>query len=268
MHHGMVPQLIDVGGRSLCIHCSGSGKPTVVLEAGAGDNHTTWEVIQPAISRFTLVCSYDRAGLGQSDPAPRPRTAHDLVDDLRRFIIAAHLPGPYVLVGHSLGGMLVRLYTHQFPEDVVGVVLIDTPHPDQSRHFWAAVPDAVVQENKHVQQWLDLSQGIDPRDHPEGLDWAASQVQVGAAHTLGSKPLVVLTHRTPEHGLVFLDEQPDLPADVAWSLERVWQDLQVDLARLSSNSTHIIARKSGHYIHRDEPELVIAAVRRVVERVA
>jgi pimeloyl-ACP methyl ester carboxylesterase len=267
MTDSSLPQFIDVGGRSLFITCSGIGKPTVVLEAGAGENHTTWELIQSAVSQFTHVCSYDRAGLGQSEYALRPRTAQDLVDDLRRLVIAAHIPGPYVLVGHSLGGMIVRLYTHQFPAEVVGVVLIDTPHPDQSRHFWAAVSNEVVQENKSVREWLVISQGMDPRDHPEGIDWASSQVQVGAARTLGSKPLVVLTHRAPEDGSVFLDEQSDLPEDVAWSLERAWQDLQADLARLSSNSTHIIARKSGHYIHRDEPELVIEAIRQVVERV-
>lgn len=191
----------------------------MVLEAGAGDDHTTWELIQPAISEFTLACGYDRAGLGQSDPAPRPRSAQDLVDDLRRLIMAVHIPGPYVLVGHSLGGMLVRLYTHQFPEDVVGVVLIDTPHPDQSRHFRAAVPNEVVEANKSVRQWLEAAQGIDPNDHPEGIDWASSQVQVGAARTLGSKPLVVLTHRAPEDGSVFTDEQADLPEEVALSLE-------------------------------------------------
>jgi pimeloyl-ACP methyl ester carboxylesterase len=267
MSKGVGSRLADVGGRHLFVNCSGIGSPTVVLEAGAGEGLTTWAQIQPFIETFTHVCSYDRAGLGQSERGPQPCTTQEMVDDLHALLVAAQIPGPYVLVGHSLGGMIVRLYTHRFPEEVVGIVLIDAPHPEQGARFTTAVSPETARTNSLVRNLLQMSKGGDPNEHPEGLDFAASLVQVGASDGFGDLPLVVLTHRDPSDGSVLLAEQPELPIDVALTLERVWQDLQADLARLSTKSMHIIANKSGHYIHLDEPQLVIEAIRQVVETV-
>ncbi len=119
-----VDDRIDIGGRALFLSCTGTGAPTVVLEAGGGNSAETWAGVQPQVTRFTRVCSYDRAGLGQSDPAPAGvRTVQDSVDDLHALLAAAGISDPIVLAGHSLGGLIVRLYASQYPADVVGVVL-------------------------------------------------------------------------------------------------------------------------------------------------
>lgn len=118
-------RLVDIGGRRLNIICTGTGSPTVILEAGAGDSATAWVLVQPAIALYTRVCSYDRAGVGFSDPAPAPRDAKAVVSDLHALLRAADVLSPYVLVGHSLGGLYVRLYADHYPLDVTGLVLVD-----------------------------------------------------------------------------------------------------------------------------------------------
>src|SRR5215216_812214 len=122
---------VDFGGRALFISCTGTGSPTVVLEAGSGNGADTWAGVQPEVARFTRVCSYDRAGLGRSDPAPSGvRTVQDSVDDLHALLAAADISGPIVLVGHSVGGLIVRLYASQYPGEVAGAVLVDGMPPD------------------------------------------------------------------------------------------------------------------------------------------
>ena len=119
-------QLVDIGGRRINLHCSGSGGPTVVLMAGLFSWSLVWYKTQPVIAQKTRVCAFDRAGYGFSDPAPRPQILSDVVDDLHAALKAGPIPGPYVLVGHSLGGVEARLYAQRWPEDVVGMVLVDT----------------------------------------------------------------------------------------------------------------------------------------------
>jgi pimeloyl-ACP methyl ester carboxylesterase len=135
--------LVDIGGRRLYLECRGQGSPTVVLESGYGNDSDGWSIdspdvpqpqVLPGVARFTRVCAYDRPGtvgldLSRSDPVPQPRTAPAVVADLHALLQAAGVPGPYVLVGHSLGGMFVRLYAHTYPEEVVGLVLVDA-RPD------------------------------------------------------------------------------------------------------------------------------------------
>ena len=123
-------KLVDVGGgRRLHINCSGmnvTGGPTVVLEAGAGNASTAWNQVQPEVAKFARVCAYDRAGLGGSDPVPKPRTVVALTEDLRALLANAKVSRPHVLVGHSLGGILVRLYASYYPAEVVAMVLVNT----------------------------------------------------------------------------------------------------------------------------------------------
>ncbi len=124
-------QLIDIGGYRLHLHAQGEGGPTVVLEAGNGDFSLTWSLVQPEAARLTRVVSYDRAGLGWSDRGPRPRTVDVAMDELRTLLHGAGIPGPYILVGHSYGGMVARLFAYRYPGDVAGLVLVDAAHEDQ-----------------------------------------------------------------------------------------------------------------------------------------
>ncbi len=120
-------RLIDVGGRRMNIICSGTGSPTVILDAGLGNGADIWRLVQPKIARHTRVCSYDRAGMGFSDPAGPPRDAAAIVSDLHALLRGAGVSPPYVLVGHSIAGLYTRLYTDRYPNEVAGLVLVDPP---------------------------------------------------------------------------------------------------------------------------------------------
>jgi pimeloyl-ACP methyl ester carboxylesterase len=126
-------QLVDVGGYRMHLYCIGQGSPTVVLDSGLGDSWLPWYKVQPPIAQFTRVCSYDRAGLGWSDPSPHPRTSKMIAEELHTLLHKAGMAGPFVLAGHSMGGMNVRMYARLFPAEVAGVVLVDSVHPDQQR---------------------------------------------------------------------------------------------------------------------------------------
>ncbi len=123
-------KLVDVGGFRLHLNCTGKSGPTVVLIAGAGDFSFDWGLVQPDVSRFTCVCSYDRAGLAWSDPGPTPRTMGQDASELHTLLKAARVEAPYVLVGHSIGGLIARVYAEQYADDVAGMVLVDSTHED------------------------------------------------------------------------------------------------------------------------------------------
>jgi pimeloyl-ACP methyl ester carboxylesterase len=242
----LTDQLVDIGGRRLHVSCSGAGSPTVILEAGLGDPLTTWKGVQPGVAEVTRVCAYDRAGLGTSDKDPRPefRTSRAIVEDLSRLLSAAAISGPYVLVGHSLGGAHLRLYASRFPKDIVGMVLVDSSHEDQTARFKATgapMPLLVAGENS------------------ERADMQASLDEVGQVPWRADIPLVVLSH-----GRTVADAVPNITKEQAARIEAAWADLQRDLAGRSSQGRLVIAQKSGHYVHAEEPELVIQANREVV----
>ena len=123
-------RLTDLGGYRLHMNVSGAGGPAVVLIAGAGDHSFDWALVQPAVSKFTRVCSYDRAGFAWSDPGPTPRTMKQEAFELRLLLRKAGIKPPYVLVGHSLGGLVARIYAEQFPTEVAGIVFVDSTHED------------------------------------------------------------------------------------------------------------------------------------------
>jgi pimeloyl-ACP methyl ester carboxylesterase len=134
-------QLLEVApGRRLNLYCVGTGSPTVIFEAGMGDEAGTWGLVQPMVAAHVRACSYERAGLGFSDPANRPGTAANAVDDLHHLLAAADIKPPYVLVGHSYGGMIVRLYADLYPRDVAGMVMVDTQKEDWPKAYWQIDP--------------------------------------------------------------------------------------------------------------------------------
>ncbi len=236
------------------VHCTGDGSPTVVLEHGLGDNQFTWSFVQPEVATFTRVCSYTRAQKGQ---VPQPRTSAQIVADVHTIFGNRDIAGPYVLVEHSIGGFHVRLYAHHYPDEVVGMVLVDSSHEDQRERFLAVLPPTISDESPFLQ---GIAAADDPALNPEGFEWEASAAQVRASGSLGDRPLIVVTRGRPAEPSAL-----GLPPDVAVHVEEVWQDLQQDLATLSTTSTHIIAEESGHFIHKDQPDLVVDAIRHVVD---
>lgn len=229
-------RLVDVGGHRLYVKCMGRGGPTVMLEAAAGANSTTWSVVQREVARFTTVCSYDRAGLGNSERGPVPRTSQTVVDELRALLSNAGIRGPYVLVGHSLGGFHLQLLARQDGgKQVAGVVLVDaTPigFPATLEQFGAPFPG--------------------PERFPEGIDIRASVRELEAAPTFPSIPLSVLVRTI---------YPPGTPAE----LKQAWEEQQAEQSRYSCRGELVVAEGAGHFIHIDRPALVVAAIERVVD---
>ena len=246
----------DIGGRQLFLRCTGHGSPTVVLEGGLTSD---WYELQNQLSGFTRVCSYDRPGGpgSRSDPAPIPRTARDFVADLQALLRVARVPGPYVLAGHSNTGLFSLLYASTYPRQVAGLVLIDAVHPAYHRRQLALLKPLLPPE-----VWEALRQeAITPPPRlvdPEGIDIWTSERQTRVAlrrAPLRPMPLVVLAHGRPE------SSPPGWPGE---EVERLWQQLQRELAQLVPGGRLVVATESGHNIQDDQPELVLDAIGDVV----
>jgi pimeloyl-ACP methyl ester carboxylesterase len=238
----------------------GEGSPTVILEHGMATESDSWTQVQQAVAKFTRVCAFDRAGRGKSDPAPKPRTSEDMVADLHTLLANAHVPGPYIMVGNSLGGFNARLYTHKYADEVVGVVLVDSMHPDQFARFEQALPPETPQDPEGL-KWFRQSftrDYKDPTKNPEGFDQLTSHEQVRPVTSLGDVPMVVLASGT------FLLTMPE--PRTASHMHNLWQGLQRDLAQLSSNSKFVAVEDSGHFIQIDRPQVVTEAIRELVEQ--
>lgn len=241
--------VVEAGGVALHVLCMGHGSPTVVFDAGLGNTGAIWKDVQPAVSRVTKACVYDRAGLGESGPAPRPHTSRQMVDELHAVLEQANLPGPHVLVGHSLGGLNMRLYATHYGAS--GLIFLDATSEDQDSRFWSLLPpEAMVGFREML------------RESDEGLDYdafLASLAQVRAARrSLANVPLIVMTHGRPD------PPPPGVSPEQAADLERAWSSLQSDQRRFSSNAIQIVVPNSGHFIQVDAPDVVVAAILRVV----
>src|SRR5262245_27268884 len=253
---------IDVGGRRLVLTTSGDGAPTVVLETGLGAESDEWSAVQRAIAPLARVCRYDRAGRGASDPAARPRSAADLVADLHTLLQGADLQPPYLLVGHSFGGLLVRLFAHRHRGLVAGVVLVDAMHEDQFDIFGPTFPPPQPDEPAALAETREFwTRGWrDPRSTQERLDLVASCEQARAIDSLGDLPLHVLSAGT------FLN-QPLLPEAMRPRLQGLWDGLQQRLAALSTQSTRSALTDCGHFLQREAPQQVAAVIAALVQRV-
>jgi pimeloyl-ACP methyl ester carboxylesterase len=234
--------------------CSGearAGMPVVVMDAGMGSTSADWSSVEPNVSQFARVCSYDRAGVGKSDRAPQPRTSQDIVNDLHNLLAKAGLNPPYVLVGHSLGGMNARLYASEYPKEVVGMVLVDSTHEDENDRMLAVLPPEILKKAKPEDMIIRSA---------EDIDFNRSVAQIRAANWHSDIPLIVLTR-----GSATFNPNDYAVPSLAPKFEQIRLELQKELVRCSSRGRQIIAEKSGHYIQRDQPELVIDAIRQVLE---
>ena len=274
-------RMIDVGGYSLHINCVGTGTPTVVIEAGWGDSSVSWSSwVQPEVARTTRVCTYDRAGMGYSEPGPLPRTAERFAQELHTLLSGAGVAGPYVLVGHSSGGLPVRVFAHRYVAEVAGVVLIESMSPSGAKPSASATP---AQSDSHsiadlaitvpartgvlrlLAGPLQLNAGLAPEVAnaytavsvtarylqtwlDEGKGMPESLAQAGVVKSLGALPLIVLSS-----GLKVSEDQD-------------WQRMQTELLELSSSSQQLFADNSGHNIQIDQPEAAVGAIERMVEQ--
>jgi len=239
---------VDIGDRSLLLRCQGAGAPTVLLEAGLGGDLTTWDSVLAPVSSRTRACAYNRANVGASDPAPTPRTTTDMVDDLTRLLTAADEPPPYVLVGFSFGGLVVQQFAATHPDDVAGLVLVESNHPDEARQFEA-----------HLTRKQILADRAEVAANPEGVDVFSSFDEVRAAGRVPDVPLVVVTAGAGE------DWPPGWDPTV---FDRLRSRQQADLAAMVTGGRQVFARQSGHDVPHDQPEVVVRAIEDVLGRVS
>jgi pimeloyl-ACP methyl ester carboxylesterase len=278
----MPGHLVKVNGHKMHILCTGQGSPTVVLDSGLGDSFEVWRKVQPQIAEFARVCSYDRAGLGYSEPRDEPRTSQVMASQLHALLQAADIAPPYVLVGHSMAGYNVRLYANAYPSEVVGMVLVDASHPDQENRF---SPELKAMEGswRREQEFITYTMpfGIprllgvcedDPVERAAECNWHSarerlaemkafpeSAAQAATTGSLGDMPLAVLSH-DPERLYT------GLPPGIERPTNQIWEKMQEELAQLSTRGKQTISKNSAHYIQFDNPQLVISAVRNVVDQ--
>jgi pimeloyl-ACP methyl ester carboxylesterase len=238
--------LVDVGGYRLRIECTGSSAPTVILDSGLNTTQDAWDAVKGTLGGSVRVCSYDRAGLGRSEAGPKPRTSQQIVDELHRLLINGRVPGPYVLVGHSFGGLNVRLYASEHPEQVAGLVLVEPAHEDQYLRFAALMLPASAEE------YLRHEGG----GNYEGVDLLKSAEQVRAAPPPPPVPSVVISG----------DLRRETGEGAAVAQRRLAiQELHPDLVRRLPNARHVIAEGSGHLVPHDRPDVISSAVQTVVQ---
>ena len=272
LRHPMQGQLIDAGGYRLLLNCTGSGSPTVVLDSGVMDSSQEWKSIQPAIAQRTRVCSYDRAGLGWSDPSPHPRTSFWMAQEMHAVLSNAGISGPYILVGHSFGGLNVIVFAAEHPQETAGAILVDSVNPNR-------VPPPTILKNELI-MWLYGTTapfgiprllGQCPTGPTSCRQYAKTFAAMREARTesaqiarsvgsLGDLPLIVIAR----------DSQHYLQSD--GSIERrqreeAWSQSQEDLLRLSTGARLLAAPGAGHSIPQENPQVVIDAIESMMKSV-
>lgn len=280
-------QLVDVGGYRLHLYCIGQGSPTVILESGQANSLAVWSWIQPTVAQMTRVCAYDRAGVGWSDTGPLPRDAQQMVQELHTLLQNTAITPPYVLVGHSFGGLVTHVYAAQYPAEVAGLVWLDVEHPAQ----WTRTPEGRAQYQQilrlsrigpwvariglvRLSNYFPLVKELPPPFAAAFKAWVdttrfmavnaaefqgqlASAAQAQAAGALGDVPLVVVT--ATDHGF---------PPAVAAEMEAQWLTMQTELAGLSTNSVQQIVTGATHgslLVEAQDAQVSSAAIRQVIE---
>ncbi len=298
-------RLVDVGGHRLHISSTGGGTPAVVMDSGFPGSSLSWTFVQPEVAKFTCACSYDRAGLGWSDAGPMPRTSQQVVEELHALLLSARVGGPYVLVGHSFGTFTARLYASTYPDEVAGMVLVDPIHPSEWLQMTEAGKRKLIGAVRLSRYGAILARlgvarlvSLLVRLGASGL--ARSSVSLLTGGTLAEaermiapvtklpselRPIVAWFWTQPKFFVAMASQAESLPRSAAQvAATGDYRDMPLvvhsasgtspsrlkdheGLARLSFQGKHIVASKSGHWIHLDEPDLVVESIREVVESV-
>jgi pimeloyl-ACP methyl ester carboxylesterase len=284
-------KFVDVGGYQLHLHCVGSGSPAVVLDAGLGSNFVTWAAVQPQVGAFTQACSYDRAGLGWSDPGPAPRTSDRIVSEFAVLLKQAAIPGPFVLVGHSLGGLHMRLFAFTNPDAVAGLVLVDPSHEDQLERLTPTPPIlSLILQSLSPAAPFGLSRMLIQQIPPPSSSSVSEDMRgmelAGMTHTraiqtmaaeyrairassdavrrlrrpLGHLPVTVLSAGQITSG-------PGMSPEAAAHDRRVMRELHEQIVSSSTEGRLIVAEQSEHFIQANQPDLVVEAVRSMVSSI-
>lgn len=283
-------RLVDVNGAMMHLHCQGEGSPTAVIEVGLGDYHDSWTPVQREASRLTRVCTYDRAGSGYSEPVGHPVASAEIADRLHALLQNAGIDDDLILIGASAGGVHVREYFRKYPDAVKAMILVDSSHEQQRSRLVDPTPArSGVDFNRLVSHLgrfgvIRLSGELDrAAERAAGSEEQKARLKVvyNQAHwvqsyfaevdafekdlamnrappSLGNLPLFVLSRGREV-------EQGGMPAyytlEILQKNEAAWQDMQRELAALSTDSVHTVARGSGHNIHLDQPQLIVDTLR-------
>ena len=235
-------QLVDIGGRRLYLQCEGAGSPVVILQAGLGNSSTAWARIQPAVAASTTVCSYDRAGRGRSDDAPALQDGNALAFDLHELLAEAGIPGPYVLVAHSSGGSYVRVYTASYPDDVIGMVLLD-PQPADA---FAALPDYPATYDS-----LRLASGLAPSLARVGLlgplfGVSPSEATAAIARSQRDELRALPTVLEQATTVSSIGDRALIIVSAGTGGQRGWAEAQDAQVSLSTNAVHRVIDRATH----------------------
>jgi pimeloyl-ACP methyl ester carboxylesterase len=260
-------RLVDVGGHRLHIWCTGTGRPSVILETGLGGFSADWGFVQSDVARFTRVCSYDRAGMGYSDPCPSPRTARRIARELSELVGRAGIDGPFVLVGASIGGFSVRIFASDYGERVAGLVLVDASHEEQAHDIpWLAsfVP---FLSSAGILRMAGVSFGPSPDSLAPSVRGFARATRFRAA---GYRAAADEIRHVRESAAEVKSARRILTIPVvvvmgAGGADKTWRDLQRDQVGLSERGCQIVAEQSGHVVPIEESQVVVDAIRAVVE---
>lgn len=256
-------QLVDVGTHRLHIYCVGTARPTIVIDTGVGETYKSWESMIEALSRETRICAYDRAGYGQSEPGPMPRDSQKAADELYLLLANSGEDGPFLLVGHSLGGLNMQVYAHTYQEEVKGLVLLDPPpFAWMTGEVFPEPRELFVEETIALREDADAastSSDPDVRANAAYLNAVASEFEqffgrtadeIAEIHSFGELPLTVIGATKPDSGF----------AATAPTFRQFWNEENQELAGKSESGKFVLAQGSSHHIHVDAPQVVMDAI--------
>ena len=268
--------LFTVADTTLHLHCTGAGQPTILLEAGIAGNYLDWTLMQPLLARHRKVCAYDRAGAGFSARTDRPREVAHMTQELRLLTEAAGISAPFVLVGHSFGGLLGLAYAQAWPDDVAGLVLLDPMHPQQFERFPAAGVDLPMEPQLILGRTGGFAAlyGLPKALHPLALELAGQDKarvfivremrgMAAAAQAVQAQPMPHAPARILLHG----DREWDGPYPDG-RMENLWTQMQGELAAALGAPAPVALAGAGHQLALDAPEPVAAAIEDFVASLA